>query len=277
MKKLWFALLFLSLSLFAFSQKWLITTNAGITGYSGDLTQPALSFKALGPGISANLKYVHRPQIILRGGISWGTVAAYDKNNKELSLRSRNLSFKTTLLELNAGFEINLIDPVEPYERKTLPYVFGGIGLFHFNPYAYDNAGDKVFLKPLSTEGQGLPQYPSRKEYKLTQFCLPFGLGGKTKLGPRADLGLEIGFRKTFTDYIDDVSKTYADKDVLMLEKGPKSVEMSDRQLSGPGFPNKAGTGDVRGNSARKDLYYNAQMTLTIKIGAIKKKTKDDN
>ncbi len=63
--------------------------------------------------------------------------------------------------------------------RKVTPYLFGGISVFYFNPYATDPAGDKVYLRPLSTEGEGLPMYPDRKEYSLVNMAFPFGGGFK--------------------------------------------------------------------------------------------------
>jgi len=38
---------------------------------------------------------------------------------------------------------------------------------------------------------------------------VPFGFGFKYSLSKRIGLNFEWGMRKTFTDYIDDVSKTY--------------------------------------------------------------------
>ena len=38
-----------------------------------------------------------------------------------------------------------------------------------------------------------------------------------------------VGFRKTFTDYLDDVSTFYVDQTILQNAKGPKAVEMAYR------------------------------------------------
>jgi hypothetical protein len=40
-------------------------------------------------------------------------------------------------------------------------------------------------------------------------------------LSAKLDLQLEWGFRRTYTDHIDDVSGTYADNNVLLEEAGP--------------------------------------------------------
>jgi hypothetical protein len=81
----------------------------------------------------------------------------------------------------------------------------------------------------LRTEGQGLPDFPERKEYKLTQLCIPFGIGARFRVSDQFSIGAEIGFRKLFTDYLDDVSNTYVDPIKLSQASGPKAIEISYR------------------------------------------------
>jgi hypothetical protein len=142
------------------------------------------------------------------------------------SLQPRNLSFKSRLYEASLVGEYTFLDM--DYKQFS-PYVFAGFALFHFSPYAFDTLGHKVFLQPLSTEGQGLAQYPDRKVYQRTQISLPFGGGIKFRVQDNVMLGFEIGMRKLFTDYLDDVSTTYVDEATLLAAKGPKAVEMAYR------------------------------------------------
>ena len=148
------------------------------------------------------------------------------------------------------------------------PYLFGGAGVFHFNPYAYTPSGEKVFLQPLSTEGEGLPEYPSRKVYKLTQFALPFGGGIKYAISNSVIISAEVGFRKLFTDYLDDVSEeAYADTSILRREKGSISAKMSFRsdETDNPlQFSDKV----KRGNPNHKDVYYLCLIKLSFSIGS---------
>ena len=94
-----------------------------------------------------------------------GSIEAADRYNRDY-LKPRNLSFNTSIKEASLGLETSLLDLST---TRFTPYVYGSISLYHFNPWAYDNSGKKVFLQPLSTEGQGLPQYSKQKPYKLTQ------------------------------------------------------------------------------------------------------------
>ncbi len=104
-------------------------------------------------------------------------------------------------------------------------------------------AVNRVYLKPLSTEGEGLPGYPDRKPYSLTQLAIPFGGGVKFAITNDWHIGLEVGLRKLFTDYLDDVSSTYADPNDLLTAKGQLAVDLSyrgDEVVGGdPVYPTK--------------------------------------
>ncbi len=127
--------------------------------------------------------------------------------------RRRNLSFNTNLFELALQGDFNFFRfiPADPDHRFT-PYVTIGAGIFSYDPYAYLN-NEKVFLRPLGTEGQGNPAYPDRKPYSTMGISFPFGVGVKYALNERINVGFEVGYRFTNTDYLDDVSKTYVGAD----------------------------------------------------------------
>jgi hypothetical protein len=153
------------------------------------------------------------------------------------------------------------------YDRKWSPYAFAGLAAYRYNPYAYYN-GTKVFLQPLSTEGQNIIGYPDRKKYSLTQFAIPFGGGVKYAISENLHLGLEGGLRKLFTDYFDDVSKGYVDPADLLAARGQMAVDLSYRGDEVPGgdplYPSKA---DQRGGAEFKDMYYFAGIHATYRLG----------
>ncbi|MFT3823488.1 MAG: DUF6089 family protein [Chitinophagaceae bacterium] len=237
----------------------------GISNYEGDLQEKYFTMQQSNLAAGLGLQYDITNHLAVRLGFNYGKVEGNDKEATKEVLRARNLSFQTKIAEVNLLLEYSLFDI---QERKATPYVFGGIAVFHYNPYAYDTLGNKIYLKPLSTEGQGLAQYPDRKPYNLTQFALPFGVGVKLRITDRAILAYEIGFRKLFTDYLDDVSKTYVDAFTLAQERGLKAVEMSYRggELKG-GNPDYPADGVVRGGAKYKDWYYFTGFTLSFAIG----------
>jgi opacity protein-like surface antigen len=263
-----YALLWLLLPVFGVAQesnRFHLTLFGGVANYQGDLQGRTFTFNQSNLAIGAGLKYDLTPHFAIRTGINYGTVEAADNQSDQADLRARNLSFQSRILEGNLLLEYTLFNMED---KKISPYLFGGVALYHFNPYAFDSSGNKVFLKPLSTEGQGLAAYPNRKEYKLTQFAIPFGGGIKFRITNNVILGYEIGLRKLFTDYLDDVSTTYADPFVLAQERGLKAVEMSYRggELK-DGDPVYPAEGTVRGGSKYKDWYYFQGLTLTIGLG----------
>ena len=195
-------------------------------------------------------------------GFNIAHVGASDKFNKP-DLVARNLSFQSKIFEWNVMAEYNLFDL---NEHRFTPYAFAGLAVYHFNPYAYDTLGNKIYLRPLSTEGEGLPQ-SANKEYGLTQLAIPFGVGIKLRVTSNVVLSYEISFRKLFTDYLDDVSKRYVDEATLLTDKGPVAVEMAyrgDEIKNGAPYP--AG-GSLRGNSKYNDWYYFSGIRVSISFG----------
>ncbi len=250
------ALLFITT--FCFGQSWEADVMIGAAGYKGDLTQRHFMLRTLKPGAAVNLKYNFDNVVLLRAGIFYGQVEGKDKYNERPDLKDRNLNFKSNIIEFSLCAEYNLLEPEIFF---AYPYIFGGVGIFHFDPFTYDQDNKKTFLRPLGTEGQGLAAYPKRKTYSTTQFCLPFGAGWKWSFSERYDLVYEIGYRILFTDYLDDVSKTYVDQQALLAARGPKAVELANRS------PHPRGAGDIRGNSNVRDWYFFNGIKLSMHLG----------
>ena len=240
--------------LFTLAQKLHADLFGGVATYQGELEQKRFSIKQSRPAVGIGASYDITDKFIARTGFTYGVVEGNDKNNvgaKGTALR--NLSFKSAITELHLGLEYNLFK----LEGKSLtPYIFAGVAGYHFNPYTKDEVGNKVFLKPLSTEGQGLEAYPDRKNYKLTQLALPFGGGIKFKVSEDIQIGLELGLRKLFTDYLDDVSDTYVDAAILQAARGSQAVQLAFRGDDINPASTYPGAGAQRGNPKTKDWYY---------------------
>ena len=246
--------------------QWHANIFGGFSNYSGDLQSrfvtTAESYAAFGLGLQYDL--TNHLSVIMGG--NYGHVGAADKYNKT-SLQPRNLSFETSIVELNLMAEYNILDLTK---YRFTPYGFVGIAVYHFNPFAYDTTGRKVFLKPLSTEGEGLPQYPASKPYALTQFAIPFGGGIKFRINDQITIAYELGLRKLFTDYLDDVSTSYVDKTTLLNAKGPLAVEMAYRGAELKGGAPYPAAGEKRGSPKSKDWYYFSGIRLSIAFNSIK-------
>lgn len=237
----------------------------GISNYQGDVVGRAFVSRFTKPAVGLEATYDLSDQVSIRGGFTWAKIAGDDRYNSKKYLRERNLSFASNIREASLVAIYNIFNS-QPL--RWTPYVFAGFAVFHFDPYTYDSSHQKIYLKPLSTEGEGLTQYPDRKPYALTQLSIPFGAGIKYAMTDRLDIGIETGIRKTFTDYLDDVSKTYVDAGDLMAARGPKAVELSYRGNEVPGntapYPPK---GAQRGSNAKKDIYYFTGIHLNYLLG----------
>lgn len=197
------------------------------------------------------------------------------KGGWEEHRKVRNSNFKSHLAE---GLLLAEIYPTVFLEydqndlyRKLRPYVAFGVGVFNFNPKGQDPlTGEWVDLKPLRTEGQGLPEYPTRKEYALTQVNLPAGIGIKYFVNETFNVSLEILHRTTFTDYIDDVSTRYVDPTVFYNHMDPATAQLADRMAnkSGTGLSRTYSAGQIRGNPNNNDAYYSVGLKLGIRLGS---------
>ncbi len=159
------------------------------------------------------------------------------------------------------------MEQYEDLKGKFRPYGIIGVGVYHFNPKTQDNNGNWVALQPLHTEGQGFPEYPDRKVYKLTQMEMPIGFGFKYYLKENMFIGIEVLHRKLFTDYVDDVSTNYIDPIYFNQYLSPANAALA-RQLNYRGTYSWATTrpssivGEKRGDPKQNDAYFSTILRL---------------
>lgn len=249
----------------AYTQNVHIGIAGGLSNYQGDLIDKYYVLKQTNGFIGITVHYELNDQLWLRGTYNFARVNGNDRYISKDDLKLRNLRFESIISEFSIAGEVYLFNM---YEKRYSPYFFAGLAIFKFNPYTYDTADTKVYLKPLSTEGQGLSQYPNRKPYSLVQAAIPFGGGLKFAINDDLRVGFEIGIRKLFTDYLDDVSTSYVDENDLLAAKGPLAVELSYRsdELTG-GNPTYPAKGTQRGGEKYKDMYYFTGLNISYRIG----------
>lgn len=262
MKQVSFILLLFITCGYAEAQRIHLGVFGGLSAYNGDLTESVFPRKVSNGAVGVSVNYEFSDQVMIRSGLTYTVVGGADRYNTKPDLVVRNLSFETAIAELSVVGEYYFQNL---YRQKVSPYIFGGLAVFKYNPYAYDATGQKVFLKPLSTEGQGIAGYA--KPYSLTQLAIPFGGGIKYALNSNLRIGLELGIRKLFTDYLDDVSGNYAAELDLLSAKGPQSVDMSYRgdEVTGGSFFYPA-KGAQRGSPKFNDIYYFTGIHLTYRL-----------
>lgn len=267
-KRIFFVLLMLaSMSLAA--QTFLSRSQLGLAlggmNYLGDLNDQSMLGKVnLAGGLMARYNLDTRWAITLGG--SYGHI---EGGNPDVIAR-RNLSFRSDIREGYIRTEFNFFPYGERLAslKRSTPYIFCGIGFFKFNPQAlYVDSANGVAnwydLQPLGTEGQGSIAYPDRQRYKLFEVCVPFGIGYRWRITSNMHLTAEYGFRKTWTDYLDDVSTTYVGSEALGGQGSSMAAILADR--SGevvPGYVNAQGI--KRGDDSLDDWYSFFNITLTF-------------
>jgi len=253
--------------------------SAGAAHYFGELNTRA-GLNRPKPALGLFFRKQFGNYIGLRVAAHYAQLGYSDMYNTSNEFQQRrNLSFNTNIWELALQGDFNFYKfvPGDPYHSFT-PYITLGAGVFSYDPYAYYQ-GQKIYLRPLGTEGQGYDQYPDRKPYGSMAFCVPFGVGVKYNLTERMNIGFEVVHRFTNTDYLDDVSKTYVDPSIFpRLPDGTLSIAelMHDRsyETGEPiGFVN--GTARQRGYPKQKDQYVMAELTLSFNLTSYRCPTAD--
>ena len=246
-----------SLPTIVIAQNFHFSGRLGVANYQGDLKEKTLTLSQAKLMGSIGVQYDLNEHITARSYLTLTSLHADDKNGNAF-MRTRNLNFSSKVADWELTAQYSFFDLNDHW---WTPYIFTGVGIYHFNPYTKDTSGTKYFLQPLSTEGEGFT--PDLKNYKLTQFNVPIGFGAVYSLNEDMRIGLEFGYRKIFTDYLDDVSNAYADEANLLAARGPKAVELAYRgDKSQAGYP---AAGVSRGNPGNKDGYYYIAVTYTVR------------
>ncbi len=251
---------------------------AGGTLYHGDIARFYQS--GIRPGIGITANYSFQLPVAVRANLIYGNVAAKDKLNP-----SSKLNFKSPIYEYSVQFEYlitRLKSRTRNYSVKSnrrgsrfdnfpaITYVFVGIGQFAFNPKGKYTDGSWYELQPLSTEGQGL--ISTREQYKKMSLIIPYGAGIRFLVEKGFYLGFEVGIRKTYTDYLDDVSLTYVNTSLIRTNNGDIAAYFAD-PAENPDLTAKY-PAVSRGNPKYKDAYMFTFVSLSYDFPKQKRTTK---
>lgn len=245
-----------------YSQNWEFGVSLGGSNYHGDLAYNiVLGETHLAQGI--HMRYNFTPLWSYKPSIVHAKISGDDKNFKEYQFR--NLSFESDIWEVNNALEFNFV----PFGSRVLSKDFSsyatlGLTVFRHNPKA--QLGDETYaLRDLRTEGQS-----SSNKYALIQMAIPFGGGLKYNITKNVVVGFEVVWRKTFTDYLDDVSTVYPDLDEQRSRYGDVSANLSDRSGEREGGGGQLSVaGDERGDASMKDFYFISAFSLTYRLTPI--------
>jgi hypothetical protein len=165
-----------------FAQRSEVGFGIGTFNYTGDLVR-FYNFKYSKPAATVFYRSNLSNVVSLRTGITAGKIGASEKPIDAFAAQ-RNASFDLFLLEASMVMEYHFLNwrDTKKFVRLS-PYLFGGLGLFGMS-------------------GNGA----KTAEYSNVQAAIPFGAGIKYVYTPKWYFSLEFGVRKTFFDYLDNVS-----------------------------------------------------------------------
>jgi Domain of unknown function (DUF6089) len=249
------------------SQKYEFGFWLGSSNYFGDITPSAKNtYSLFRPAFGIYQRINVNPRISYKFTASYGRIAAADSFSSNIYENTRNLSFRSDIFEVSAQLEFNFFKFILEHKKfKFTPYFYMGIALFYHKPKAFYN-NEWISLRDLGTEGQQFPDYTGNKPYSYIQVAVPIGGGFKYNVTKGFTIGFDIGYRATFTDYLDDISKIYIDQGVLASgENGALAASLADR--SGEVTNEPIGIeGTQRGDSYGRDSYMFIGITMAITI-----------
>lgn len=226
--------------------------NLGTTTYYGDLCD-RFDCMVFRPNFGIGYAYRWDRNVSVRAELNY-----YRLESKDY-YAYRNFSFRSGNVEAYVAAVYDIFPFHQRFKKRKLltPYVFGGIGITYFNPHAKYN-GKWYALEPLHTEGNS---------YSRVTAMIPFGLGVKIKSGKGFDYYLEAGYRKTFSDRLDDVS-SHNYQPLSSFADGSAAQALSNRTTEPYAVANNPDgkIGDnyrgYRGNPHKKDGYFILQVKV---------------
>jgi hypothetical protein len=107
-----------------------------------------------------------------------------------------------------------------------------------------------------------MADFPDRKNYSLYQFSVPFGGGLRFSFPDNPiSINYEFTYNKIFTDYLDDVSKTYIAPEKFGNNTLAASLAFRNKNV------NIAKTiGDRRGFGKNNDVFYYNTIKICIPL-----------
>ncbi len=236
---------FFSISLSQAQKGYELGPWVGVSNYFGELNAN-YRLTDVGPAVGINGRYNFGKRICTKASLNYGYVYGSDRNNSNVFEKRRNLDFKSHLADVSVVGEFNFLPYTHGSQTEYFtPYLSLGLNLFYFAPFT-ELDGTNHFLRPLGTEGQA-----PGNEYFFINGGIVYGGGFKWDINYEWSINIEFTMRSLFTDYLDDVSRTYPNSAELLSDRGETAVILSDRSIT----PQIGEAGRQRGDATRNDNY----------------------
>ncbi|NOT37140.1 MAG: hypothetical protein HOP11_07160 [Saprospiraceae bacterium] len=235
-----------------------ISLGASILGsnYSGDITADNMAIlKQTSPGCGVHLSYEMDHLFTFRANYEFLKVFADDKLGIQDWQLKRNLNFSSRIHSIDISGYLNLKNLLtERYKRLNIN-LLAGYTLFNYNPIA-NYQGTQIELRSLGTEGQGMKGYASK--YSNWANAINFGTNIEFLITEKFSIETQLLFRKTNTDYLDDISSNYVNYETLYQQNGVMAAELGNKI--------HAATGSQRGNPLDQDWFQSLSLGVKYRI-----------
>ena len=253
------------------AQEFFTGTEYGIlmggSQYFGDLNTN-YGFKTIHPALGLFVRYQINPYISVKWVGNYTHVGYSDALSSDPYEHLRNLSFESDIAEVAMQAEFNFFRFATGEDKSRFtPYLTGGVGLFYYNPYTIYQ-GTKYYLRPLGTEGQNVQAGGFGGRYSTLAICFPIGMGVKYWWRPGVNIGFEIADRLTNTDYLDDVSGSYAGANNFAPNSVAYALQDRSREISPDNVLGRAGK--QRGDNSTFDQYLMFQVVVSFQLKSYK-------
>ncbi|MCH7413240.1 porin family protein [Belliella sp. R4-6] len=225
------------------AQQYEIGGGLGVAAYSGDIVRRLDKGRV---GLQGTLFGRRNFDNVwsLRAGLSYGRISAADNINPiDPVSEFRNAYFKGNIFEASAVMEYHFLDYLHPQsEHRYSPYGFFGLGFTYFSgrgAFNFDGNDD-------------------RGRYSLATPVIPFGIGVKYKITNNWILAMELGFRATFTDFLD------------RIDSQERFLRTTDNDGNIQPLPDEVRNSIYFGNYSDKDWYYFLGVSISYSINSYK-------
>lgn len=155
----------------------------GALNYSGDLVR-GYNLSTVSTATTAHYRMNFNHELSVKWTGVFGNIQSQESPIDAFA-QQRGYSYSMRVGEVSAVIEYHFLDYKHEHSRiKWSPYAFGGFG----------------FARVLRADER-------REDFNRTQAVVPFGIGFKQLLGKRFSIDAEMGFRRTFFDWLDNTSE----------------------------------------------------------------------
>ena len=249
---------------------WDYGMSVGVSNYLGDIGGKEktrrdfvadMKFAKTRWNVGGFARYKVHQKVSVKLALDYLRIEGDDKLSTNPGRNGRNLNFRNDMFDLAVTgqvffYEDNDLGNTYRFKNGFRAYFFAGLGAYYSNPKALYN-GEYVKLRPLKTEGVA---------YSPIGVNIPMGIGFYFTIHKKHRIGYELNYRTTFTDYLDDISGTYADPTGMSPEGAALSNRTGELTDITPSFAKNFGfdqitkTGNKRGDKTHKDAY----MTMNL-------------